>query len=143
MEKLNHRWFIIGGMPRAGTTFLYNTLQKHSGLFFPYRKEINFFSDNFHKGPDWYLEFFKGIKPEQIAVDVTPGYFLYSETAARIRESLHDVKVLLGIRRPSDFVISLYYQEKRRRQEMPPFREFCQKKWLKKGEIFKDYFGSE
>ena len=140
MEKLNHRWFIIGGMPRAGTTLLYNTLQKHPRLFLPYRKEINFFSENFHKGPDWYLEFFKGIEPEQIAVDITPHYFLYDEIAARIRESLHDVRVLLGIRRPSEFVISSYYQQKRRRSKMPPFREFCQKKWLKSGEIFEDYF---
>jgi hypothetical protein len=53
MGKLSNRWFIIGGMARAGTKFLYNTLQKHSGLFLPYRKEINFFHYNFHKDPDW------------------------------------------------------------------------------------------
>jgi hypothetical protein len=140
MEKLNHRWFIIGGMPRAGTTFLYNTLQKHPGLFLPYRKEINFFHQNFNKGLDWYLEFFKEIKSEQISVDASPAYFLYNETAARIRESLHDVKILLGIRRPSEFVISFYYQMKGLGSEMPPFIEFCQKKWLKKGGIFEDNF---
>ena len=44
--------FIVYGMPRTGTTYLYHALADHPQIYVPYRKESMFFSVNFDKGID-------------------------------------------------------------------------------------------
>jgi hypothetical protein len=77
MEKKRPNVFIIPGMPRCATTFLYHNLQKHPSVFCPFRKETNYFSVNYHKGIDWYRHLYREIRPGQIGADVSPSYLLH------------------------------------------------------------------
>lgn len=97
-------------MPRSGTTFIYHNFQKHPAVFCPFRKETNFFSVNFARGIDWYQELYKEIQPGQIGLDASPSYFLDPRAVTRIQDLLPHAKIILGIRNPVDYSLSLYNQ---------------------------------
>jgi hypothetical protein len=119
--------FIVAGMPRCGTTFLYHNFQKHPSIFCPFRKETNFFSTNFQRGVVWYGELFKGIGSGQIGVDVSPSYFLDKQSVTRIKELLPNAKVILGVRNPIDWSLSLYNQLiSQLLKDRPTFEEFIE-----------------
>lgn len=50
--------FLIIGAAKAGTTFLSRALNGHPDISLP-DKELNFFTENAHKGLDWYYSFFR------------------------------------------------------------------------------------
>ncbi len=104
------RLFIVAGMPRTATTFLFQRFQEHPAIFCPYRKETNFFSVNYHRGIDWYQGLYAGMSPGQIGADVSPSYFLEQGSLARILKDAPDARVILGIRQPSDWAFSWYAQ---------------------------------
>jgi len=101
--------FVIAGMPKAATTFLYFTLGKHPDIYAPARKEIDYFSDvHYRKGYNWYINLFKEKKAPQIGMDCTPVYFMDNSAIKRMKEFNPDIKVILIIRNPVDWVISFY-----------------------------------
>jgi hypothetical protein len=59
MTVAKQRLFVLAGMPRTATTFLYQRFQEHPEIFCPYRKETNFFSVNYAKGGAWYRDLFR------------------------------------------------------------------------------------
>ena len=71
--------FICLGAPRAGTTWLYECLNEHPGVFLPL-KEVHFFikvhgRDYYtEKGLSWYLSLFKPARENQISGDIAAGY---------------------------------------------------------------------
>ena len=102
------QFFVVYGMPRTGTTYLYHALSAHPGIFTPYRKESMFFSVNFDKGFDWYEALFSEQAPDEIAADINPMYFMDDESLKRILEYNPLVKIVVGVREPVDFAASLY-----------------------------------
>jgi hypothetical protein len=50
--------FIIIGAQKGGTTSLFSYLSQHSQIRPSIKKEINFFSQNFHRGLPWYRAHF-------------------------------------------------------------------------------------
>lgn len=118
-----NKLFVIAGMPRSGTTFMYHNLQKHPQLFLPFRKEIGYFGGNYERGERWFQKHFQKIKTEKYYVDITPDYALNQETVQRIKDYSDDVFVVLGIRKPSEVALSLYYQLSFS-EKMPPFKDF-------------------
>lgn len=100
--------FIVFGMPRTGTTYLYHALAKHPGIFVPYRKESHYFSVNFSKGPDWFASLYEGMPAGSIGDDINPMYYLDPDAIDRVLAYDPGVKVILGLRDPTDFAISLY-----------------------------------
>ena len=107
---MNHRHQIctIAGMPRAATTFLYHVLDKHPQVFVPVRKEIDFFSVNYYRGESWYLNFFEKMGKNHAGFDISPMYFLDRDAPERILKFNPDIKVILIIRNPYDWIISFY-----------------------------------
>ena len=53
MEKID---FLIVGAQKAGTTSLYEYLSRHSNIYMPNLKELNYFSndENYSKGKHFY-----------------------------------------------------------------------------------------
>ena len=114
---------IIAGMSRAGTTFLYHNLQKHPQVFIPPRKECGYFSYHYDRKHDWYLNFFKGINPDQISFDISGMYFIDSRFIERILKFNPTAKVILGVRDPITWIFSLYEQYTQN-FKVPPFSKF-------------------
>lgn len=101
---------VMIGMSRAGTSFMYHNLQKHPEIFLPSRKEVCYFAHNFSHGKHWYKRFFKDKHRNEIAVDICGVYFTDSDSLRRIKESNPNVKVILSIRDPYEWIFSLYEQ---------------------------------
>lgn len=95
-------------MPRCGTTFLYHTLPQHPEIFVPFRKESHFFTANYEKGIDWYNALYNDQSADQIGADINPLYYLDGKSIERALHFDPSTKVVLGVREPVDFAISLY-----------------------------------
>jgi len=128
--------FIMAGMPRAGTTFMYRNLQKHPSVFLPFRKETDYFSHCYSRGLEWYAGLYEGIGPHQIGGDISPSYFLHAEAIERIVRDDPDAKVILAIRDPAEVALSLYRQFDTYKFGMPPFESFIDAyDWHEKGSV--------
>ena len=110
MKVVQERFFILAGMPRTATTFLYQRFQEHPAIFCPYRKETNFFSVNYQKGPAWYRGLYSDMADGQISADVSPVYFLDEQAIDRIGAFEPDTPVILGVRPASEWALSWYTQ---------------------------------
>jgi len=115
---------IIGGMPRTGTTFLYHVFAGHPGAFVPFRKELRFFSLNFGRGAAWYARFFDKCPAGARCFDISPDYFMDSEAAGRMSEYDPSLKVILGVRNPAAWAISLHRQLLTLDRCVPAFADF-------------------
>ncbi|MBU1417919.1 MAG: sulfotransferase domain-containing protein [Proteobacteria bacterium] len=116
---------IMAGMSRAGTTFMYHYLQKHPDIFIPTRKEVCFFAHHFGRGLEWYHDFYKEKKREQKTLDICGVYFSTPESLERIYQYNPDIKIVLSIRNPFEWIYS-YYEQYSGTFDVPPFKEFLQ-----------------
>lgn len=96
------------GTQRAGSTYLYNLLKTHPELSLSPLQEIHFYTKNFHRGVEWYMNCFpKGGR----RIDTSPKYFMLGEQVApRIKDLLKDQPplFLLILRNPIGYVHSHY-----------------------------------
>lgn len=121
---LARRIVIVAGMPRAATTFLYHTLSGHPDVWVPPRKEVEYFSLNYDRGPDWYLRFFEGAVDKEVGFDISPIYFMHPEVPERIRTLNPGARVVLLIRDPVEFVLSFFANRRGAGHESLEFEDF-------------------
>jgi len=107
--------FIGVGMPRAGTTWIYNCLKEHPEICISRDKEVHFFDFNFAKGIEYYKSFFEHCGKEKIKGEFTAGYFSEEKTLQRIKEAFPDVKIIVSLRNPVERAFSHYLYRKRTR----------------------------
>jgi hypothetical protein len=103
--------FVGIGVPRAGTTWLYELLRAHPDVYMPSRRrELNYFDLYYNRGVSWYEKFFP---PEAEAAEyralgeITPYYFYGPLCPARMAQ-LPVGKLLLILRNPIDRAWSWY-----------------------------------
>ena len=106
--------FLVG-LPKAGTTSLFNYLQEHSEIFFPEVKEPNFFNTDSNnkrslEGLEEYLALFKKAKNERYIGEASTHYLMSSVAAENIKKFSTDAKIIIMLRKPSDLIYSAYYQ---------------------------------
>ncbi len=102
--------FIIPGYSRCGTTWLYQVLKAHPGIYLPVRKEINFFNRNYDRGIDWYAEYYQDKPGGVLAGDISPVYAEVPSVPGRIHDLLPHAKILIVLRNPVDRIYSIYNQ---------------------------------
>jgi len=110
-------------MPRTASTSLFHILGQHPRIFRPFRKEVGYFLFNQHRPEQWYLDAYAGAGADQRCVDVTPEYFFSRETVRRIAAFGSGVRVVIGVRDPASFALSLH-AEYGKRYRMPPLEAF-------------------
>lgn len=120
----NQKFFVLAGMPRAGTTYIYHALAAHPEAFVPFRKELRYFSFNFDRGEDWYMRFFREASPGALRVDISPDYFMNARAPLRLRDFTGCVKIALGVRDPASWAVSLHRQLNSIQRGVPRFRDF-------------------
>ncbi len=99
--------FIAVGPPRTGTTWLYRALNGYVGL--PRgTKETDFFSINYSKGLEWYLEFFRDCAPDLPIGEISPNYFADDAAADRISAQIPGCRIVCTLRDPVDRLYSFY-----------------------------------
>lgn len=125
MVEKNRVAFLVG-MPRAATTFLYHNLKLHPDLFIPYRRKTNYFSLHHDKGEHWFLSHFKDMSETSIAIDTETLAFINSElnSPQLIKEFNKDTKIILCVRDPVAWVVSLYDQIATFDEQIPSFESY-------------------
>jgi len=109
--------FFIVGAPRAGTTSLYDLLNRTDGIYMSKEKEPKYFSKNikdvdghiFFRDEEKYLELFKDVKDE-IAIGEASTTYLWDPFAPKlIHEQISHAKIIIILRDPIERSYSNYY----------------------------------
>lgn len=116
--------FVLAGMPRAGTTYLYHVLAAHPGFQVTLRKEMRYFSHHHDRGAAWYARQFHAAPPRTICADLSPDYFMHAGVADRIAHHPGPVRVALAIRDPAEWAVSLHRHLRSFEPEVPSFPDF-------------------
>ena len=114
-------WLCIG-VPKAGTTSLYDALARHPDIWIPKSKETHFFSSHdYSKGINWYREsFFTGSHASPAPGELTPKYLAHRDVPQRIREHLGTgVKFIVLLRHPVERAWSHYCHSYDRFRDVP------------------------
>ena len=119
-------------MPRTASTSLFHILGQHPRVFRPFRKEVGYFLFNQHRPERWYLDAYAGAEPGQRCIDVTPEYFFSAEAVRRIAAFGSGVRVVIGLRDPASFALSLH-AEYAKRYRMPPIEAFVERHAYRRG----------
>jgi len=115
--------FLIAGVPKGGTTALWEYLNEHPEIFMARVKEPHFFSRvrgtlengvrrpgparfvNFNKGVEWYESLFDGSAHARARGEASTEYFSAPDSPDLIKEFIPDVRMIYLLRDP---VIRLY-----------------------------------
>lgn len=100
--------FICVGVYRSGTTWLHSILQKHPLIILPHEKETMFYSHHYHKGIDWYINFFPDVTSDHLIGEICPTYLTNPLVAERIYKHFPNTKIFMILRDPIDQIKSLY-----------------------------------
>lgn len=122
-NPLESKLVVFAGMPRTASTSLFHILGDHPQIFRPYRKEMGYFLFQAHKGEDWYRNSYKDAAEGQICIDVTPEYFFSPETVDRMKAFGDGLRVVIAVREPTSFAVSLH-REYAKRYAVPPLQAF-------------------
>ena len=103
--------FIGIGAEKSATTWAWTILDQHPQIGMSHPKELNYFSDNFEKGSDWYRSFFKYDPERQKCGEISPLYMDNPLVAERIARCCPDAKILVMLRNPFDRAISHLFHD--------------------------------
>jgi hypothetical protein len=128
--------FLIVGVQKAGTTSIYNYLQKHPQVYMSLVKETNFLEK------DWsavekaqknkngiltiedYGKLFEGVTDEIAIGEASPNYlFHYQSSAARIQQYVPEAKLIAILRNPTERAYSDYLMHLRDAINYRPLEE--------------------
>src|SRR5688572_23391478 len=84
--------FIVIGAAKSGTTSLHAYLARQQGLRSAHRKEPEFFSRYYAKGPRWYASHFPRRVQGTLHFESTPEYLPSPEVPARLAALLPDCR---------------------------------------------------
>jgi hypothetical protein len=106
-----HPSLIVIGAMKAGTSSAFRALVAHPGMVAPVRKEIHFFSRNWHQPPEWYWHHFPTVARARgrATCEASTSYLP------------HPLVALL--RHPVDRAISQYFHEQRKGREHRSIRD--------------------
>ena len=92
--------FMIIGTMRGGTSSLFKYLESHPDTAASLRKEVNYFTRYWEKGPDWYRAHFP-ITRRRLAFEASPNYLFHPFAAIRAEETVPDAKLIVLLREPA------------------------------------------
>lgn len=97
---------ICVGVEKCGTSSFHDFLAQGKNVSSPYPKELEFFSNNFENGLDWYLAHYHLSK--HVLLDFTPSYHWDSRTLDRIKDTCARPSVIAMLRNPIKRAYSAY-----------------------------------
>jgi len=107
--------FLGIGVPKAGSTWLHNTLSKHPEVFVPNEREVHYFDRYVHKrNQEWYQKLFEGCEKYKTAGEVTPTYLYMSNRKIEKIKSQWAVRFFIVVlRNPVERLHSYYWFRRR------------------------------
>jgi hypothetical protein len=116
--------FVIPGFARCGTTWLYEVLKRHPGIFLPERKELDFFSESWAKGYPFYAAYFADARAHQLTGDISPVYAEHPEVPERLAATAPHARIVIVVRNQVERLRSSYWQSRRDGWRQPELERF-------------------
>ena len=113
---------VIGAM-RAGTTSLFRYLSQHPSLDRGLRKEIDYFTYFYDRGPRWYRAHFAPRWASTKSFEACPYYLFHPLAPQRVAELLPHARIVVLLRDPIDRAFSHWRHLSRVGVETLPFDE--------------------
>jgi len=108
-------YFLGIGAQKAGTTWLYQSLQLHHRLGFPAKKEVHLWDQHRDRGIEWYRKQFSE-DDDRLHGDITPAYaMLEPEVIREIRQEFPSLRLIYILRNPIERAWSHAKMDLRRR----------------------------
>lgn len=102
--------FLILGAPKCGTTTLYQILEKHPEITLSRPKEPMFYEAEFERGMGYYWQqYFAHCRGERAIGEARASKLFLPYVAARIRQTLPNVKLVAILRNPVERVFSHWW----------------------------------
>lgn len=131
--------FLGIGVPKCGTTWIYENLKKHPKICVSQVKETDFFTKNREESDlKEYKQYFNHCSKDKIKGEYSVNYFHDERAPERISDFFPNNKLILSLRNPVDREISEYFHNLRHIGEISEERANNRLKTLFKGE--KNYY---
>lgn len=120
---------LVIGAQRCGTSSLYKYLGRHPDVAPSYRKEIGYFSVDYHRGEGWYRAHFplriqRQLRNDRLfSFEATPDYLVDPRAPERAAKLVPDAKIVVLLRNPVDRALSHYEHNRRLGNESLPLSE--------------------
>lgn len=109
--------FLVIGAMRSGTSSLFKYLAQHPEIAPSLRKEVEYFTRNFHEGERWYRQHFALAARRNLAnargrallsFEATPYYLFEPRCPNRVHDLLPEARIVAVLRDPVDRAFSDY-----------------------------------
>jgi len=100
--------FLYVGPDKAGSSWIHEMLLKHPDVYMTPAKDLYYFDRYYDRGPGWYAAQFEAAREEKIVGEVCQDYLFHPEAAARIRDTLGPVRIMVSLRDPVERAWSSY-----------------------------------
>jgi hypothetical protein len=100
--------FLYIGTSKAGSTWLYDVLNRHPDVYMAPGKGLHFFSTHYERGLDWYGSHFAEAGEERIVGEVSHGYLYDDKACERIAAMDPETKIMVCLREPAERAFSDY-----------------------------------
>ena len=100
--------FLFIGPDKAGSSWLFEVLQRVEGVFVAPAKDLYYFDRYYHLGPDWYASQFVGGRGAGAVGEISHDYLFSSIAAQRICLDIPKVKLIVSLREPVSRMFSHY-----------------------------------
>jgi hypothetical protein len=121
--------FMVVGTQKAGTTWLFECLNEHPGVFVPELKEVHYFCppgrcrvSRAAKGEAWYRGLYADAPPGSVRGDMTTDYMYLPGVAAALQAFNPGLKIIFLLRDPVERAYSQYWM---RRRQTPGMEDFA------------------
>lgn len=118
--------FVIAGAVKAATTWTARRLAEHPRVFIP-GPEPHYFSDEHHRGFDWYLSLFSEAPEGAIIGEKSADYLAHPLAAERLADALPAARIIVQLRNPVDRAYSDYCMLYRRGETRRPAGDYFRK----------------
>lgn len=117
--------FLILGAQKAGTTSLYNYLQRHPRIAPAFTKEVHYFTLHYDEPEDWYRAHFPRARALEkrgvLTGEASPYYLFEPRTPQRVAQTLPEARFIVLLRDPVERAYSHYQHERARGREVLEF----------------------
>ena len=100
--------FIFLGPSKTASTWIFEALRPHPGLYVPVTKDIYFFDKYYERGAAWYAGFFKDAPPRSLCGELSHDYFSSPEAIRRLHAYNPGAKLICCLRNPFERAYSSY-----------------------------------
>jgi hypothetical protein len=115
--------FMFIGAAKAGSTWFFEILREHHGVFVPPNRGTYFFCNSFDLGFPWYAKFFPKRPRGRVIGEVCHDYLLSSEALQRIRNYRPEMRLICCLRNPYERAISAWRFYGRNGLDLPTLAE--------------------